>query len=960
MKINIHSLILRHKKVTIKNMRNVNVTKMYHFLLSLYMNPFILNSMRLRFLFFAIMLFFSAKQHHLSAQDAEIQTLVISEFMAINGNILADEDGDFSDWIELYNPGNLEINLDGWYLTDNPDNLNKWRFPAITIQPGNYLVVFASEKSRKIAGAELHTNFKLSGSGEFLALVKPDMVTITFSFGESYPVQRENSSYGSYNGNLYFFEKPTPGAANSISDQILTPRFSVERGFCNEPFTLNLSVDDPGLQIYYTTDGTRPGQNSGTFYTGPLTIGKTTPVSAVARNAFGNFSDIVSNTYLFVNDIKKQPANPAGYPAEWSPYKFKGGNAPADYEMDPEICNSPAYKDLIDDALKAIPSLCVVTNVSHLFSHDTDNLTGGIYIYTGSTSKGTLGSEWERPTSIEYIDPVLNKSFQLNCGIRLHGGNSRVPENSQKHSFRISFRGDYGPTKLNYNLFDDRKATNSFDDLVLRAGYNYSWTKNDETQRTRADFMRDAFAKNSQLDLGNPSAHNKFVHLYLNGLYWGVYDISEKITADFMNSYMGGTDADWDVIREKSGVADGNITAWNKLISMSNTGFSSDAAYQKVQGNNPDGSRNAGYENLLDVDNLIDYMIYNIYIGNVDWDHNNWLAARNRVEQKYGFRFFAWDSETSMIDVTANMTGENNSGNPSSIYTKLQQNKEFRVRFGDRLQKHFFNDGAMTPTATAARYQELASKIELAIVGESARWGDYRRDVMPSDNTAKLYTRNDFWLPEVNNQLTNYFPYRSGIVLDQFRQVGLFPNLAAPEFSHPGGKIEMAIDLEISAPEGEIYYTTDNSDPRETGGAIALPEASMYLGALHIAGKGTIRARTKKGTEWSALSVVKFDHTDTTQFVTRIPQELAAVKIQCYPNPFSQFTTIRYSLQEQGNVEAEILDLHGRLVEKLYSGKQHSGNYSLVWYGTNETNGLYFYRIRCNGAAYTGKIILNR
>lgn len=894
------------------------------------------------------------------SKETESLPPVISELMAINGNVLKDEDGDYSDWIELYNPGTTDINLDGWYLTDNPLNLSKWRFPAVSLKAGSYLVVFASEKSRKIAGSELHTNFKLSGSGEFLALVEPDMKTISYSFGEGFPVQRENISYGSFAGNLYFFDEPTPGKANSISNQILAPRFSAVRGFYDLPFLLTLQVDDPALQIYYTTDGSRPNQASAKLYTGPIQISTTTPISAAAKNSSGNYSEIITNTYVFLNDVKKQPANPAGYPNEWSPLKYKQANAPADYEMDPEVVNNPAYKDLMNNALTSLPSLILVTNPGYLFSHDTDSKTGGIYIYTGNTSKGTLGAEWERPTSIEYIDPVQQKSFQLNCGLRLHGGNSRVPDNSQKHSFRLSFRSEYGPTKLNYNLFDKRKAANEFDDLVLRAGYNYSWTKNDESQRTRADYLRDAFAKNSQLDMGSPSAHNKFVHLYLNGLYWGVYNISEKITADFLNQYMGGKDEDWDVIKEKSVLAEGNILAWNRLMSQNNSGFSTDAAYQKVQGKNPDGTPNASYENLLDVDNLIDYMIYNIYIGNLDWDHNNWVAARNRVEQKYGFRFFAWDSETSMVSVNEDIVEENNSGNPSAIYTRLQQNKEFRLRFGDRLQKHFFGDGALTPTTAAARYQELASEIDLAIIAESARWGDYRRDVMPNDNTAKLYTRNTHWLPEVNKQLNSYFPKRTDIVLEQFRQVGLFPNLAAPVYSHPGGKIDAAIDLAISAQQGEIYYTTDNSDPRLSGGAIAFPAGKRYSGALHVVGKGTIKARAKLGNEWSALATVKFSSTDTTQFVTGVQLARQSIETECFPNPFRSFTTIRYSLPEAGNVVVEILDVQGRFLETLSSGQQYAGFNSVNWEPTNRPNGLYFYRIRWNSSAYTGKVVLNR
>ena len=93
--------------------------------------------------------------------------------MAINNHTLQDEDGDYSDWIELFNSGSTEVNLGGWLLTDNPDSITKWMFPDVTMAPGEYLVVFASGKDRKAEKDKLHTNFKLSGSGEFLGLLLP-------------------------------------------------------------------------------------------------------------------------------------------------------------------------------------------------------------------------------------------------------------------------------------------------------------------------------------------------------------------------------------------------------------------------------------------------------------------------------------------------------------------------------------------------------------------------------------------------------------------------------------------------------------------------------------------------------------------------------------------------------------------------------------------------------------------
>ena len=153
----------------------------------------------------------------------------ISEFMASNTRTngtgsLIDEDRDSSDWIEIYNPSGVTVNLDGWYLTDNSGNLTKWRLPATNLAGGSFLVVFASGKDRNVPGARIHTSFTLSSSGEYLGLVKPDGSTIASEYRPTYPQQVPDVSYGysqagsppSYMTGTepVYFTTPTPGAVN--------------------------------------------------------------------------------------------------------------------------------------------------------------------------------------------------------------------------------------------------------------------------------------------------------------------------------------------------------------------------------------------------------------------------------------------------------------------------------------------------------------------------------------------------------------------------------------------------------------------------------------------------------------------------------------------------------------------------------------------------------------------------
>jgi hypothetical protein len=142
---------------------------------------------------------------------------IISEFMAANDSVLADEDGQFSDWIEIYNPGLTELSLAGYHLTDDATNFTKWTFPDITLESGAYLVIFASGKNRTDPAGRLHTSFQLSAAGEYLALVAPDGVTEVTAFTPIYPPQFENESFGLSQTNTpewSFFSTSTPGAPN--------------------------------------------------------------------------------------------------------------------------------------------------------------------------------------------------------------------------------------------------------------------------------------------------------------------------------------------------------------------------------------------------------------------------------------------------------------------------------------------------------------------------------------------------------------------------------------------------------------------------------------------------------------------------------------------------------------------------------------------------------------------------
>lgn len=867
---------------------------------------------------------------------ADSQKVIISEFMAVNSNNIVDEDSEHSDWIELYNNTSEIIDLTGWYLTDDATNLKKWQFPQITLAKGAYLVVFASGKNRVDPTKNLHTNFKLSGSGEYLAICEPDS-SISYSFSPLFPAQRQDVSYGLFQGQIVYFTTATPGAVNVAGTMPFAPGFSAKRGFYNNAFDLSLSLTGGDGTIYYTLDGTRPTASTGKIYTTPLHITTTTPVSAATINAAGLSSEIITNSYIFISDVMKQSAAPSGYPTDWKQAASSTTIKP-DYEMDPDICNSTAYKGLMESSLKAIPSIHIVTNVGYLFSDVNNSTTGGIYIYTGKPS--AVGADWVRPTSAEYYDPTSGKQFQINCELKLHGGNSRVQSNCLKHGFELAFKSAYGPSKLNFDIFEEKNTAKEFNSLILRGGYNYTWAKNAASQQILAQYIQDSWAKTTQLDMGHPSAHERFVHLYINGLYWGLYNVTEQYDDDFMESYLGGVNTDYDVIKEQQTTTPtaGTMVQWNSLLSQVQTNnIATNANYQKLLGKNADGTINPAYQNLLDVDNYIDYMLINYYLGNLDWDKNNWTAARNRTTNNNGFKFFCWDAETTMTAIGTNLVSASpTSGNPTAFLQYLKKNQDFLVTLADHIQKQMINaGGALTPTVVASRYTKLADEIDLAIISESARWGDWYNNTGP-------YTKNDHWTPRKNALLTSYFPFRTDTVIKQLRNAGYFPTVNAPAFTHNGGNISSLINLGMSSNLGTIYYTTDGTDPRTSMTGSVAASAKTYTSAIPLGSSITVKARAKTSTEWSPLTEATFTYNNPNGIEDRVSDLISCSN---YPNPFVASTRIRVILLMDSDLQIDIFNAEGEWISQLFKGKAVEGLNEFEWSTTSNQTGIYLCRI---------------
>jgi hypothetical protein len=771
----------------------------------------------------------------------------LNEFLAGNfdTNGLRDEFGELEDWIELYNYGTSSVDLAGYSLTDDPDFPGKWVFPSVTLAAGQYLVVFASGRNLTVVGAtnRLHTSFSLGSAGEYLGLYNAESPRAVLSeFAPGYPEQRNNYSYGYDSANaLKYFSVPTPGAANgssTITGVVAEVHCSVERGFFNQPFTLVIDTPTPGATIRYTTNGTPPTETSGLIYTNPLTIGGLTTLRALACRTSLLPSRVQTHTYIFLANVINQPTNPPGFPI--NVWNLSGQTS--DYGMDPRVVTNVLHSNTITGDLLALPALSIVLRTEDMFGG-----SGFVGIYTNTKADVT----YEVPCSIELVNPDGSSGFQIDCGIRQHGGSSR--NNPMKKPFGLKFRGQYGDAKLHYPFFPDTQVE-EFNSLVLRPEYNNSWThSSDASQRARGTLVRDAIAKDLQGAMGDLTSHSRYVHLYINGLYWGVYNPCEDTDDDFGASYLGGDSSQYDAIKGASSKlsVDGDLVAYNAMVALANIGLVDLAQYEQIQ-------------QYLDVTQFADYMILQLYGANNDWAaQNNWAAIRQR-ETNATFKWLCWDNERILEGTNESRIGT--SPTSANLQSALMNSGEYQILFADRIHKHLFNGGTLTPAKIASLWLARASQLDRAIVGESARWGDAAYSGKPALSPLPYpgytvgfpYTREENFLGEQGRLVTNYFPVRTAIVLNQFRSVGWYPSVDAPEFNQFGGRVPSGFNLVVTSAVNTIYFTTNGADPRVYGTGAVSDSAKVYSGAITLSRDTVVKARVLAAGTWSALTEATF------------------------------------------------------------------------------------------------------
>jgi len=711
--------------------------------------------------------------------------------------------------------------------------------------------------------------------------------------------------------------------------------FSHPGGYYNSNFTLTLSSPNAGDTIKYTLDYSDPATSS-TALSGksPLNLlinpdntanRPLTPAvvvrSCVVKSGYKTRNS-ETRTYIFTEKIKTQT-----FPGSGWPNSYEVNSQAIYYDVDSRVVNDARYQSIFNKVFSSIPTVCIVTDNKNLF-----DASSGIYV-----NALNHGDAWERPATLELIEKNNKEAFAVNVGLRIRGGYSRNSWNP-KHAFRIFFKDSYGKKRLNYPIFGP-DAAQDFKKFDFRCAQNYSWSFYNNTYMT---YAQDETCRAIQGLMGHPYSRSRYCHLFLNGMYWGLYEFQERPEANFAESYKGGSDEDYDVIKVAPDngynieATDGTLGKWQQLYSLTNRGFDSDDNYFFIQGLNSNGNIDTSYEKLVDIDNLIDYMINIFYSGNFDSpvtefgdnvNPNNFYAIKNRNSKREGFFFIVHDAEHTFNYVAGSEEGKNqgvyenrvdliNDGmsQPTSLYRfhpqwlhyKLTKNTNYRLRFADHAVKYLYNNGLLTPTNVANVFRSFTQQIDTAIIGESARWG--------YSNGSSLRTRDDDWIPAVNNTISNFINKRTPIVINQLKSAQLLPALDFPIIKKDDialtsniVQLNSTTNINIVNPNssGSIIYTIDGSDPRTVKGNVS--ENAIITNSpaeLSIDYPTVVRARIKNNDEWSALTEVIFTNKNNRD-------KIKITEVQFNPPSYGAFGSKSLEFIELKNTSNEGVDIGG-------------------------------------------------
>ena len=865
-------------------------------------------------------------------QPPAAATVAINEVMASNTWAHADGTGEYPDWIELHNTTGASVSLAGWGLSDDADDPLQWTFPAVEIEAGGYLIVWASGDETAGVAGELHAGFKIGADGESVFLTRPDLTRVDASPPAAMP---SDVSYGRApdgSATWRYFSPATPGGPNDATGYegvLEPPELSRDAGYSSGPFDLTIAAAE-STDVRYTTDGSVPSESS-SAYAGAI------PIVDRAGPAAG--PTLIRTTTQ-------------GYP--WHPPEgdvFRGTVVRARAFREgwlPSATTTATYFVTPSGASRySMPVVSLSTDPHGLFDPED-----GVYVpgpgsaastagFTPEANFHRRGSEWELPTHVEFFEQDGSIAIDQDAGVRIQGNWAR--EYHQK-SFRVHARSRYGDDDFDCRLFPDREP-DSYSSFLLRTA----------SSDVRWGMIRDAMIQELSGHLGFDTQACRPVIVFLNGDYWGIHFLRERYDEDYL---AGRYDVDPDEVDliEIDGdpeVDAGDADHYDAMVSyMQANSLAGQAAYDHVR-------------TLMDVENFTRYYAAEIIAANTDWPHKNVRLWRRRTltyepgepaELDGRWRWMMFDTERGFSlresSQPSNNTVEWAAG--TFMLGRLLQNPTFRVGFINELADQ--SNTAFRPSRALHVIDSLAAQIEPEMPEHIARWGEpvsmaFWRSELQKMGTFAI-TRPGYLCNHIMAQfgLTGAAAVTldvegtesSGVVsINGMPITGATPGATEPVYPWTGTYFRfIPIQLVATPAPGHTF-----------GGWEGVPSDVAFDDTISVIPIGPTAI-----TAW-------FDSSPTSVAESERPLTLSLE--QNAPNPFNPSTTIRFRLPEQGHVRVDLYATNGQRVRSLVDARLAAGSHSVSWDGSDDAgravgSGVYLCRLHTDGVSLLRRLTLVR
>lgn len=587
--------------------------------------------------------------------------VVINEVCSNNFSVATDENGNYSDYVELYNPASVPVSLTGFSLSDSEIELQKCLLDTVIIPAGGYYIVWVDGSDGSSVG---HAEFKLSKTGEnvYFSNNKGQVIDAVDVPELEYDTvyARKEEAVGSW-----VRQRPSQGASNNNAEQILKvegegPVFSTQSGFYEDSFELSMTAETDEV-IYYTLDGSNPTTES-LRYNKPILISD----AGANENVYSARNDLMV-LMEYIPDFKVDKATVV--------------RAVTYNEKENTISETVTGTYFVDfeekEEYDGYPVLSLVTDPDNLFDANRGIYGNGKKVaeMTAAGEKPSYldsnamnrGKEWEREAVIQYFDAEHESTFEQAVGIRISGESTR---SAAQKSFNVYARDIYdGNTVLKYDFFENM----SYSSIKLRNG----GTAHSESKIMDAFLQHLSAERNVSVQASEPCV------VFLNGEYWGIYNIRERYKEDYFKNHYGINGNNIWMI-DAGAMSIGSYDAWNAYDEMIKFISENDMTI-------PENYEKAG--ELIDIQSLIDFYCINLYIDNTDMAFDKNMGVWRSVqtgEQEFEdckWRFMLYDLDGAM-DAVENNTFVNSEWwkedfnlMDEPIIKSLMKNKDFKERF---------------------------------------------------------------------------------------------------------------------------------------------------------------------------------------------------------------------------------------------------------------------------------------